>query len=118
LRHSEADIGSPNLIHIVHDDIGEVVFCLPFSEIVRSPLPRFYATYKIVGHSDSWLIFHDDELVGGFAQRSMAESYVLKIVEARCAKEEASQVLIEDEVGCEEYVCRCFEEAPPGTLLS
>ena len=99
-------------------DLGEVVVGLPFAKIVRSPLPRFYTTYKVVGSSDTWLIFRDDELVGGFAQRSMAEDHVLKLVEARCAEEKASQILIEEEHRCEKFQCRCFSEAPPGTLLA
>jgi len=76
-------------------------------------LPPSHATYKIVGINGSWLIFLDDEFIGGFAQRSLAEG----LVEARCAEEKASQVLIEDERGCEKRLCRCFKEAPAGTLL-
>ena len=81
-------------------------------------LPRSRATYKIVGINGSWLIFLDDEFVGGFAERSVAEELVGKLVEARCAEQKASQVLIEDERGCEKLLCRCFTEAPAGTLLS
>ena len=102
----------------VENDTGEVVFCLPFSEILRPTLPHSYATYTIVSHDGGWLIYCDDKLVGCFAQRSLAEAFVWEMVETRCAEHEASQVLIEDELGCEKFLCRCFKEAPPGTLLS
>ena len=102
----------------IADATGEVVFRLPFSENLRPSLPQSHATYKIVGSTLGWLIYCDDEFVCGFAQRSSAELFVLERVETRCAEHKASQVLIEDEAGCENYRCRCFKEAPPGTLLS
>jgi hypothetical protein len=40
------------------------------------------------------------------------------MVETRCAEHRASQVLVEDERVCEKHLCRCFKEAPSGTLLS
>jgi len=101
----------------IADATGEVVFRLAFSENLRPPLPRTHAAYKIVGNTLGWLIYCDDEFVCGFAQRSSADLFVLERVETRCAEHKASQVLIEDEVGCESYHCRCFKEAPPGTLL-
>ena len=102
----------------VENDTGEVVFRLPFSENSRPSLPHSYATYKLVGSNLGWLIFCDDEFVGGFARRSSAESLVWQMVETRCAEHKASQVLLEDELGCEKHLCCCFKEAPPGTLLS
>lgn len=102
----------------VENDTGEVVFCLPFSEILRLSLPPSHVTYKIINIRGSWLIFCDDEFIGGFDQRALAEGLVREMVEARCAEQEASQVLIEGELGCEKFLCRCFKEAPPGTLLS
>ena len=81
-------------------------------------LPYSHATYKVIGINGIWLIFSEDEFVGGFAQRSMSEELVQQIVEARCAEHKASQVLIEDDRGCEQRLCRCFKEAPPGTPLS
>jgi hypothetical protein len=60
----------------VENDTGEVVFRLPFSEHLRSSLSQSHATYKIVGSHLGWLIYCDDEFVGGFAQRSSAESLV------------------------------------------
>jgi hypothetical protein len=81
-------------------------------------LPQSHATYKIVGSNLGWLIFCDDEFVGGFAQRSSAELFVWEMVEIRCAAQRASQVLLEDEFGCVKHLCHCFKEAPPGTLLS
>ena len=80
-------------------------------------LPHSYATYKVIGINGAWLIFCDEEFVGGFAQRSSAEELVQAMVEARCAEHKASQVLIEDDLGCEKHLCRCFEEAPPGSRL-
>jgi hypothetical protein len=85
---------------------------------LRSSLPQSHATYKIVGSNPGWLIYCDDEFVGGFAQRVPAELLVWEMVEARCAEHKASQVLIENEFDCEKHLCRCFKEAPPGTLLS
>ena len=82
----------------VEDETGEVVFRLPFSENLRPSLPQSHATYKIVGSTLGWLIYCDDEFVGGFAQRSSAELFVWEMVEARCAEHKASQVLIEDEL--------------------
>jgi hypothetical protein len=102
----------------VENDTGEVVFRLPFSEILRLSLPPSHVTYKLIGLRGSWLIFCDDEFIGGFDQRALAEGLVREMVEARCAEQEASQVLIEDDLGCEKYLCRCFKEAPPGTPLS
>lgn len=102
----------------VQNDAGEVVFRLPFSEILRPSLPQSHATYKIVGSNGVWLIYCNDEFVGGFAERSSAELFVWEMVEARCAEQKASQVLLEDDFGCEKYLCRCFKEAPAGTLLS
>jgi hypothetical protein len=102
----------------VANETGEVVFRLPFSEHLRSSLPQSYATYKIIGSNLGWLIFCDDEFVGGFAQRLSAELLVWQMVETRCTEHKASQVLLEDEFGCEKHLCRCFKEAPPGTLLS
>jgi hypothetical protein len=102
----------------VENDTGEVVFRLPFSEISRPSLSCSHATYTIVGRNGGWLIYYDDKFVGCFAQRSLAEALVWEMVEARCTEQEASQVLIEDEVGCEKHLCRCFKGAPPGTLLS
>jgi hypothetical protein len=81
-------------------------------------LPQSYTTYKIIGIEGVSLIFCDDEFVGGLARRSMAEELVRAMVEARCAEHKASQVLIEDDLGCEKHLCRCFKEAPPGTPLS
>jgi hypothetical protein len=91
---------------------------LLFSQIVRPPLPQSHATYKIVGSQGGWLIFCNDEFVVGFRRRLLAELLVWEMVETRCAEHKASQVLLEDEFGCEKYLCRCFKEAPPGTLLS
>jgi hypothetical protein len=102
----------------VENDIGEVVFRLPFSEHLRSSLPQSHATYKIVGSNLGWLIYCDDEFVGGFARRLPAELLVWEMVETRCAEHKASQVLIENELVCEKHLCRCFKEAPSGTLLS
>jgi hypothetical protein len=102
----------------VEDDTGEVVFRLPFSEHLRSSLPQSHATYKLVGSHLGWLIYRDDEFVAGFAQRLSAELLVWEMVETRCAAHKASQVLIEGEFGCEKHLCRCFKDAPPGTLLS
>ena len=102
----------------VENDTGEVVFRLPFSEILRPPLPHRLATYTIVGRDGGWLIYCDDKFVGCFGQQSLAEALVWDMVEARCTKQEASQVLVEDELGCEKFLCRCFKEAPLGTLLS
>jgi hypothetical protein len=102
----------------VENDTGEVVFRLPFSEILRPSLPQSHATYRIVGKTGAWLIYCDDEFVGGFAERSSAELFVWEMVETRCAEHKASQVLLEDEFGCEKHLCRCFKEAPAGTLLS
>jgi hypothetical protein len=102
----------------VENEAGSVVFRLPFSEILRSPSPHSHATYKLVGSHLGWLIYCDDEFVGGCPRRSAAESLVWEMVEARCAEHKASQVLIEDEVECEKHLCRCFKEASPGTRLS
>lgn len=102
----------------VEIDTGEVVFRLPFSENLRPVLPQSHATYKITGSKFGWLIYCDDEFVGGFAQRSSAELFVWDMVEIRCTSQKASQVLLEDEFGCVKHLCRCFKEAPPGTLLS
>jgi hypothetical protein len=102
----------------VENDTGEIVFRLPFSEHLSPSLSRSHATYKIVGSHLGWLIYCDDEFVGGLAQRSSAESLVWEMVETRCAGHKASQVLVEDERVCEKHLCRCFKEAPPGTLLS
>ena len=102
----------------VENEAGEVVFRLPFSEILRPSLPHFHATYKLVGSQLGWLIYCDDEFFGGFAERFAAETLVWQMVEARCAEHKASQVLIEDEFGCEKHLCRCFREAPPRTPLS
>jgi hypothetical protein len=81
-------------------------------------VPHSHTTYRVVGIKGFWLIFRDDEFVGGFARRSLVEELVQAMVEARCAEHKASQVLIEDDLGCEKHLCRCFKEAPPGTLLS
>ena len=102
----------------IADATGEVVFRLAFSENLRPPLPRTHAAYKIVGNTLGWLIHCDNELVGGFAERSSAEALVWQVVETRCAKHQASQVLIENEFGCEKHLCRCFREAPSRTPLS
>jgi peptide methionine sulfoxide reductase MsrB len=102
----------------VEDDTGEIVFRLPFSEQLRPSLSQSHATYKLVGSHLGWLIYRDDEFVGGFAQRASAESLVWEMVETRCAEHKASQVLVEDELVCEKHLCHCFKEAPPGTLLS
>ncbi|ANY84143.1 hypothetical protein BB934_38510 (plasmid) [Microvirga ossetica] len=102
----------------VEDDTGKIVFRLPFSEHLRSSLPQSHATYKIVGSNLGWLIYCNDEFVGGFAQRVPAELLVWGMVETRCAEHKASQVLVEDEFFCEKHLCRCFKEAPPGILLS
>jgi hypothetical protein len=102
----------------VENDTGEVVFRLPFSEILRPSLPRSHATFTIIGGNDNWTIYCDNKFVGGFTQRALAEALVWEMVEARCAEQKASQVLIEGELGCEKFLCRCFKEAPPGTLLS
>ena len=108
----------------VENDTGEIVFRLPFSEHLSPSLSRSHATYKIVGSHLGWLIYCDDEFVGGFAhvggfaQRSSAELLVWQMVETRCAEHKTSQVLLEDEFGCEKHLCRCFKEAPSGTLLS
>jgi hypothetical protein len=102
----------------VENDPGEVVFRLPFSGDLRPSLPHSHATYKIAGSNLGWLIYCDDEFVGGFARRLPAELLVWEMVETRCAEHKASQVLVEDEFGCEKHLCRCFKEAPPGTLLT
>jgi hypothetical protein len=102
----------------VENETGELVFRLPLSEILRPSLPHSYATYKLVGSQFGWLIYCDNELVGGFAERSSAEALVWQMVETRCAEHQASQVLIENEFGCERHLCRCFREAPSGTPLS
>ncbi|WP_201836199.1 DUF6894 family protein [Microvirga zambiensis] len=102
----------------VEDELGEIVFRLPFSELLAPSWPQTHATYKIVGGHLGWLIYHDDEFVGGFAKRSSAETLVWEMVETRCAERKASQVLIEDEFGCEKHLCRCFKEVPSGTPLS
>ncbi|QRM35637.1 hypothetical protein [Microvirga sp. VF16] len=102
----------------VTNETGEVTFRLPFSENLRPMLPHSHATCKIVGSHLGWLIYCDDEFVGGFAQRSSAELLVWQMVETRCAEHKASQILMEDEVSCEKRLCRCFKEAPPATLLS
>lgn len=102
----------------VENEAGEVVFRLPFSEILRPSLPRPHATYKLVGSQLGWLIYCDEEFVGGFPRRSSAESLVWEMVEARCAEHKASHILIEDEFGCEKHLCRCFKEASPETPLS
>jgi hypothetical protein len=102
----------------VENETGEVVFRLPFSENFRPSLPQSHATYKLVGSHLGWLIYCDDEFVGGFSRRLPAELLVWEMVERRCAKHKASQVLIENEFGCEKHLCRCFKEAPPETLLS
>ncbi|WP_262272426.1 DUF6894 family protein [Microvirga yunnanensis] len=102
----------------VENEAGEVVFRLPFSEISGPSLPHSHVTYKLVGSHLGWPIYREDEFVGGFARRSLAEALVWRMVEARCAEHKASQVLIEDEFGCEKHLCRCFQEAPPGTRLS
>jgi len=102
----------------VENEAGEVVFRLPFSELLRPSLPHPHATYKLVGSRLGWLVYCDEEFVGGFPRRSSAESLVWEMVEARCAEHNASQVLIEDEFGCEKHLCRCFKEASPGTRLS
>jgi hypothetical protein len=114
----ERDQDPRNYTIEVENDTGEVVFRLPFSEILSPPLPHPLATYTIVGRDGDWLIYCDDKFVGCFAQQSLAKALVWEMVEARCAKQEASQVLIEDELGCEKFLCRCFKEAPLGTLLS
>ncbi|GEO18018.1 hypothetical protein MAE02_57140 [Microvirga aerophila] len=98
----------------VENDTGKVVFRLPFSQ----DLTPSHATYRIVGSNLGWLIYCNDEFVGGFAQQSSAEFLVWEMVETRCAEQKASEVLIEDEFGCEKHLCPCFKEAPPGTLLS
>ncbi|MPR13852.1 hypothetical protein FS317_46555 [Microvirga sp. M8] len=69
----------------VEDDTGEVVFRLPFSEHLRSSLLQSHATYKLVGSHLGWLIYRDDEFVGGLAQRLSAELLVWEMVETRCA---------------------------------
>jgi hypothetical protein len=102
----------------IENDSGEVVFRLAFSEILKPSLSQSYATYNIVGSNGGWLIFCDGEFIGSFAQRSLAEALVGEMVEARCAEQKASQVLIEDDLGCEKFLCRCFKGAPPGTHLS
>jgi hypothetical protein len=80
--------------------------------------PYSHATYKIISINGTWLIFCDEEFIGGFARRSMAEELVQAMVEARCAEHKASQVLIEYDLECETHLCRCFKEAPSGTPLS
>jgi hypothetical protein len=102
----------------VENDTGEVVFRLPFSQDLGPSAPPSHATYKIAGSNLGWLIYCNDEFVGGFAERSSAELLVWEMVETRCAEQKASQVLIEAKFGCEKHLCRCFKEAPPGTLLS
>ena len=102
----------------VENDTGEVVFRLPFSQDLRPSLPSSHTTYKIVGSKLGWLIYCEGEFVGGFAQRTSAELLVWEMIESRCAEQKASQVLIQDEFGCEKHLCRCFKEAPLGTLLS
>jgi len=102
----------------VENEAGEVVFRLPFSELLRPSLPDSHATYKLVGSQLGWLIYCDEEFVGGSPRRTSAESLVWEMVEARCAEHKSSKVLIEDEFGCEKHLCRCFEEASPGTTLS
>jgi hypothetical protein len=102
----------------VENDAGEMVFRLPFSENLRPSLPHSPATYRIVASNGLWLIYCDDELVGGFVEQPLAELFVWELVETRCARQMASQVLIEDELVCEKHLYRCFKEAPPGTLLS
>jgi hypothetical protein len=80
--------------------------------------PHSHTTYKIIGTNGTWLTFRDDEFIGGFASRPLAELLVWELVEASCAEQRASEVLIEDEAGCEKYLCRCFQGPPPGTPLS
>src|SRR5829696_7274693 len=65
----------------VENDTGEVVFRLPFSEILSPPLPHPCATYTIVGRDGGWLIYCDDKFVGCFAQQSLAEALVWEMVE-------------------------------------
>jgi hypothetical protein len=102
----------------VENDTGAVVFRLPFCETLRRSLPQFHLTYKVVGNNGLWQIFCGDEFVVAFAHRSAAEAMVWAMVEARCAEQKASQVLIEDELGWAKHLCRCFQAAPSGTLLS
>lgn len=102
----------------IENDAGEMIFRLPFPEILRPSLPYSPATYKIAASNGIWLIYCDDELVGGLAELSLAELFVWELVETRCAQQMASQVLFEDELVCEKHLCRCFKEAPSGTLLS
>jgi hypothetical protein len=89
-----------------------------YGSTLMSSSPYSYATYKIISINGTWLIFCDDEFIGGVAQRSLAEELVQQMVEARCVEHKASQVLIENDFECEKHLCRCFKEAPPGTLLS
>jgi hypothetical protein len=77
-----------------------------------------YATYKVIDNNGVWLIFCDDEFVGGFVERLQALNFVQMLVEAGCVEHKASQVLVESSLGCEKQLCRCFKEAPPGTMLS
>ncbi|QRM31359.1 hypothetical protein [Microvirga sp. VF16] len=102
----------------VENETGEVVFRLPFSEILRPLVRQSPTTYKLVGSDLGWLIYCDNEFVGGVPRRSSAELLVWEMVETRCAEHRASQVLIEDEFICEKHLCRCFEKASPATLLS
>ena len=102
----------------VENDAGAVVFRLSFFEVLRLSLPQSHVTYRIVDTDDSWPVFCDDVFVGSFAHRSLAEDLVWAMVETRCAEQKASQVLVEDELGCEKHLCRCFQKAPPGTQLS
>ncbi|MBD2747252.1 hypothetical protein IC232_11160 [Microvirga sp. BT688] len=81
-------------------------------------LSSSYATYKLIDNNGAWLIFCNDEFVGGFAERYSAVNFVEMLVEARCVEHKASQVLIDTNLGCEKHLCRCFKEAPPGTPLS
>ena len=83
-----------------------------------TPSPYSHATYRISLIGSVWMVFCDDHFKAGFSTRSLAELLVLKMVEARCAEEKASQVLIEDGLVSEKHLCRCFEGPSPGTSLS
>jgi hypothetical protein len=82
------------------------------------PSSSSYTTYKVIDTNGAWLIFCDNEFVGGFAERLQAVNFVQMLVEEGCVEHKASQVLVESYSGCEKQLCRCFKEAPPGTLLS
>ena len=82
------------------------------------PKPQPLTTYKIFGTLGLWLIFCDNEYVGLFEARLLAEKLVWEMIEESCNEGRASQVLVQHEQVSEQRLCRCFESPTPGIPLN